>query len=260
MKIALRLLSIAITAFLLQAAPTFAAENSADNFTKVDDLDDSEFEIDSVQSTAQPSDPLEKYNRKIHNFNEHFDRYFFRHIALAYRESLPNQVRKSIRNFITNIYLPISFVNSLAQGKIDNSLATFSHFLINTTLGVGGLFDVASKKQIRYNQEDFGQTLGHYNFGAGAYLVLPFLGPSSTRDFSGMIVDKSVNPLDFGLIEFRGEEFLDPDYRFALSGVNAVDKRESLLDLVDDIRKDSFDPYATIRSAYLQKRLNDIQN
>lgn len=249
-----------VTTLFLISHPALPSEIRTENFQSVDDLDDSEFDIPSANSSTI-YDPLEKFNRGVHEFNDRFDRYFFKHVATAYRKSLPEIMRKSIRNFITNLYLPISATNSILQGKVDNSLATFSHFLINTTLGIGGLFDVASKKQIRYTREDFGQTLGLYKASSGIYLVLPFLGPSSARDLSGMLVDKSVNPLDFGFVEFSGKkEMINVNFRIALSGVNAVDKRESLLDIVDDIRHDSFDPYATIRSAYLQKRQNDINN
>jgi phospholipid-binding lipoprotein MlaA len=253
----LRFFIITITAILLQSYASFAAATHS----KISDLDDAEFDIPSSQNSLQINDPLEKYNRKVHAFNDYFDRHIFRHVAIGYRNTLPGPVRQSIRNFITNIYLPISLFNSILQGKVDNSLATLSNFLINTTLGVGGLLDVAGSKNIHYRQEDFGQTLGHYNFSSGIYLVIPFLGPSSVRDFSGFIVDKSINPLDFDLVEYNGQEnVIRPEYRVALSSINAIDIRENLLGLLDDVNNDSFDPYATIRSAYLQKRLNDIKN
>jgi phospholipid-binding lipoprotein MlaA len=205
-------------------------------------------------------DPLEKYNRKIYAFNDTFDRYFFEYVAKTYRKSVPKSFRDTIRNFLTNLSLPISTFNSLLQGKTDNSLATFSNFLINSTIGIGGLFDVATKKGIRYNPEDFGQTLGHYGITSGAYLVLPVLGPSSTRDLGGLLVDKSVNPIEFNFLEVGGSENLvDVNYRLAIATASGVDKREGLIDIIDDIRRESFDPYATIRSAYLQKHTSDIK-
>ena len=210
---------------------------------------------------SNPNDPYEKFNRKIYSFNDAFDRYFFEHVAKAYRHGIPQPARKIIRNFLNNLSLPVSAVNSILQGKIDNSLATFSNFIINTTIGLGGMFDIAVQKGIFYKHEDFGQTLGHYGVGSGAYLVVPFLGPSSSRDFGGWLTDRGVDPLGFNLLEIGGKtDLVESNYRIALALMSGIDKRESLLDIVDDVRKDSFDPYATIRSAYLQKRENEIKN
>ena len=220
-----------------------------------------EFETYETADEKDIYDPYEKYNRKIYAFNDTFDRYFLEYVAKAYRDGVPQPARQTIRNFLTNLSLPISAMNSLLQGKVDNSLSTFSNFLINTTVGIGGLFDVATEKGIRYKSEDFGQTLGHYGKGPGAYLVIPFLGPSSTRDFTGWLADKSVNPLGFNLLQVGGKEgLIDSEYRIALLIASGIDLRESLIDIIDDLRIDSFDPYATIRSAYLQKRASEIKN
>lgn len=238
-----------------------SSESSATNPDSKPEFEDEFAEFESYGKELKIHDPFEETNRQIYEFNDAFDRHFFRHVALYYRKIFPNPVRRVVYNFISNLYVPISLFNSIIQGKVDNSLATFSHFLINSTLGIGGLFDVAGHKNVRYNNEDFGQTLGHYGLGSGVYIIIPFLGPSSTRDLAGLVVDKSINPMEFGLIEIAGHERLLPaDYRTGTSIISAVDKRERLLDLVDDIKKDSFDPYATIRSAYLQKRANEVEN
>jgi phospholipid-binding lipoprotein MlaA len=222
--------------------------------------DEDDFNFYDQQNVAAIYDPLEKLNRKIYVFNDFVDRYFVEYVAIAYRRGVPREARSSIRNVLDNLYAPISSVNSLLQGKPDNAMASFSNFLINSTVGVFGIFNVAKKKSIYYNKEDFGQTLGHYDIGSGAYLILPFFGPSSTRDFSGMAFDKSIHPLDFNFLEIGGRiNSVDYHYRIALSLISGIDKRESLLDIVDDVRKDSFDPYATIRSAYLQKRAAEIK-
>lgn len=222
--------------------------------------DDDEFETYETGDVIEIYDPLEKYNRKIYSFNDAVDRYFLEHVARTYRSVAPQTVRKSARNFLVNLSLPISALNSFLQGKVDNGLATFSNFLINTTIGVGGLFDVAGEKNLRYRQEDFGQTLGHYDIGSGAYIMLPILGPSTTRDFGGWSVDKAVNPLAFNAFDIAEKNLLTSEYRFGLIAASGIDTRESLIDVLDDIRADSFDPYATIRSAYLQKRATDIKN
>lgn len=232
---------------------TYAAPSNA--------LDEEDFESYEVTEAPEVYDPLEPLNRKIYVFNDYFDIYFLEHIALFYRKGVPASARNSIRNFLINLSLPFSALNSFIQGKSDNGLATFSTFLINSTVGIGGIFNVSGEKGIRYKAEDFGQTLGHYGVGTGAYLVLPFLGPSSTRDLSGQLVDKSINPLEFNFLEIGGKQnLIDIRYRLALAALGGIDRRESLIEIIDDIRIDSFDPYATIRSAYFQKRLTDINN
>ena len=227
---------------------------------QVDDLD-AEFADYEIENVQEVYDPYEKFNRKVFTFNDYFDRYFLEHIARFYRKEIPPKARYSIRNFLINLSLPISSFNSLLQGKTDNSLATISTFLINSTIGVVGLFDVAGERSIRYKLEDFGQTLGHYGAQSGAYLVLPFLGPSSSRDFTGLLTDKAINPIEFNVLEIGGRtNLIEANYRLALAAAAGIDTRESLLNIIDDIREDSFDPYATIRSAYSQKRLTDIKN
>jgi phospholipid-binding lipoprotein MlaA len=232
--------------------PKYSTNFSLDEDAEFDALATDEFII---------YDPLEKYNRKIYSFNDAFDRYFLEYVARAYRNGIPAPARISVHNFLNNLSLPLSAVNSLLQGRVDNTLATVSNFLINTTIGLGGLFDVAGQKGIFYRHEDFGQTLGHYGLSSGAYLMIPFLGPSSARDFGGYLSDKSVDPLGFNLLNIGGKQgFVDANYRLALAAVSGINTREGLLDVIDDIRKDSFDPYATIRSAYLQKRSTEIKN
>lgn len=223
--------------------------------------EDEEFAEFANENSIEIYDPLEKYNRKIYAFNDAFDRYFFEQITKAYHKAVHYKIRASIRNFITNLTLPLAATNSLLQGKIDNSLATISNFLINSTIGVGGLFDVASTKGIRYNAEDFGQTLATYGSGSGPYLIIPFLGPSSTRDFGGFLVDKSVDPFGFNAFDIgNGSRAFTADYRFGVNTTAAIDTRDKFLDTIDSIRTESFDPYATMRSAYLQKRNNEIKN
>ncbi len=241
--------------FSIVLASNCLAKVSMSNF------EDEEFEAFESSSQISIYDPFEKFNRKIFTFNEYADRYVTENIALFYRNALPKDARNIVRNFLTNITLPISLVNSLLQGKFDNSMATFSTFLINSSIGIAGIFDVAGEKSIRYQHEDFGQTLGFYGVGSGAYIMLPILGPSSTRDFCGMTFDKSINPLEFNFLAIGGEDNLfNPYLRMTLAALGGVDKRESLLDIISDIRKESFDPYATIRSAYLQKRFTDVKN
>ncbi len=223
--------------------------------------DQDEFDDYERNNVSEIYDPLEKINRKIYSFNDAFDRYFLEYIAEAYHGGVPQKARSLIRNFLINLTLPISAFNSLLQGKTDNSMATISNFLINSTVGIFGIYDIASKKGIRYKQEDLGQTLGYYGLNPGAYLMIPILGPSSTRDFGGWLIDKTVNPIELNLIEIGGkEDLIGANYRIGIATSSGIDKRESLLTIIDDVRRESFDPYATIRSAYLQKRASDVKN
>lgn len=243
-------LLLALLLFNIPAIPAFA-----------DDFDDKEFENFSSYNQQEIYDPLEKYNRKVFAFNDFLDRYCFEYVAKAYQSTIPKPIRNSIGNVLTNLTLPISAVNSVAQGKFKNAFSVTSSFLINSTVGIAGIFDVAGSNGIFYKTEKFSNTLGHYGSGSGAYLMLPFLGPSSVRDFSGFVVDRVIDPMGFNYLEIGGKtDFIDAEYRYAYSILYAVDTRERLLEVMDDIRKDSFDPYATVRSAYLQRRKNEVEN
>lgn len=246
--------------FIIFTADFALAQNNSKTISPLpQDVSEDEFAEFDTPDKAEIYDPLEKINRKIYVFNDGFDRYFLQHASNAYRAGVPQMGRKGIRNFLNNLTLPLSAINSLLQGKVDNGLATFSNFLINSTVGVLGFRDVANEKEIFYHYEDFGQTMGHYNLGSGAYLMVPFLGPSSTRDFSGFVTTKLISPDSFNILEIGGgENIVAPGYLVSLTMISVVDLRESLDQTINDIRQDSFDPYATIRSAYLQKRANDI--
>ncbi len=219
--------------------------------------------LEAEKFLSQPTikDPYERLNRKIFRFNDLADHYLLEAVARSYRSILPKPVRKTIANFSTNLTLPISALNSFAQGKTDNGLANFSTFLINSTIGVFGLFDIAGKKGIAYRREDFGQTLGYYKINSGNFLMLPFLGPSSTRDLTGLLIDKSVDVFSFNALKIGGSyNFIDSKYRIISSSFSTINTREGLIEIIDSIRKDSLDPYSTVRSAYYQRRVVEIKN
>lgn len=233
---------------------SMAQENEAD-FEKEFSKFESEINKGSIH------DPFENFNRKVYKFNDTIDRYFIEHIARAYKKSIPKKARISVRNFLDNLTLPISALNSFAQGKLDNGLATISSFVINSTIGLGGFVEIARTKGIAYEREDFGQTLGYWGVGSKNFLMLPLFGPSNTRDLSGFIFDRSIDPTGFNVLKIGGNsDFINNDYRIFNTAIKTIDNREELLDIIDNVRKDSFDPYATIRSAYLQRRLAQIDN
>lgn len=265
LKSCLKIFFITVASLLIFDC-ALAAKNKANIQTALlldtpaqDSFDDEfNFEEYSNENKLEIYDPLEKINRKIYVFNDQFDRYFLQYVVKVYRSGVPNQGRKGIRNFLNNLTLPLSAINSLLQGKVDNSLATFSNFLINSTLGGLGFADVAGEKEIFYNYEDFGQTMGYYNIGSGAYLMLPLLGPSTLRDFSGYAANRAISPDGFNMLEIGNDrKIVETEYLISLTALSIIDTRESLTQTIDDIRKDSFDPYATVRSVYLQRRANE---
>lgn len=206
-------------------------------------------------------DPFEPFNRKVFAINETLDKYFAEPVVKEYRKQVPRPIRNSVRSFLNNLSAPFSVINSLLQGDGHNAMASFSSFLINSTVGIAGIFDVAGDKNIQYNQEDFGQTLAKYGSGSGPYLVLPVVGPSNLRDFTGFVTEKLVNPLTFNALDIGGKrELVNSHISLFLALSSGIDTRESLIEVLDDMRKNSFDTYATIRSAYLQRRKSLTQN
>lgn len=250
-KMVKKILPIFILIFSI--SNSYANENSSN----VDEF--AEYEKEFSTSEEEVYDPFEKVNRKIFVFNDFIDRNVLTPVARAYGNYVPKVLRKSIHNFTNNLTLPISTLNSFAQGKVDNGLATFSNFLINTTLGVGGIFDVAGNKNITYEEEDFGQTFGHYGAKSGPYLMLPLIGPSNLRDVTGSGFSTAVDPMGFNLFQVGGSRnYVSAELRISNTLFSSVDKRESLLKVTDDLRKESFDLYATVRSLYIQTRTTKI--
>lgn len=197
-----------------------------------------------------PWDPLEPVNRKVYRFNETFDRYATRPVAQAYRENTPSPVRRGIGNFFDNARYPITVVNSYLQGKFLRGTSGLARFVVNTTAGVAGLFDVATPLGLEAHDEDFGQTLGVLGLGQGPYLMLPFLGPSTGRDLIGAGVDQYANPLN--LID-------DTATRILVQAVYLIDLRAGFLGLDRSVRR-AFDPYSFMRTAYLENRRKEVHD
>lgn len=197
-------------------------------------------------------DPLEPVNRAIFRFNNTLDRYALEPVARGYRKVAPQPVRRSVRNFLSNLRSPVVFANDVLQGERDRAGVTLARFMINTTLGVAGLFDAASTFGYTGHSEDFGQTLGSWGVDSGPFLMLPLIGPSTTRDTAGLVGDYFADPLNLCCI--------DSPERWARRGSEVVSDRETNLELVEDARRSSIDLYSTVRSAYAQNRRNEILN
>jgi phospholipid-binding lipoprotein MlaA len=206
-------------------------------------------------ATQADKDPLEGMNRGIYKFNDVTDKAFFKPVATAYKTITPTPIRTGFNNFFSNLGSITTVLNDLLQFKFASAFTDAGRFIINSTFGVAGFIDVAAMDKIENHKEDFGQTLGHWGVGNGAYLVLPFLGPSSLRDTTGLVVDTATtDPITY--THNIGEIRLHNQLRAA----QFLDKRTELLtatDLVDDA---SLDPYAFTRDAYLQRRASLVQD
>nr|WP_152600011.1 MlaA family lipoprotein [Lysobacter dokdonensis] len=192
----------------------------------------------------QAYDPWEPFNRKMHTFNNAIDRIIAKPLAKAYVKVVPRPVRLGVSNFFSNLYQPLSALNSLLQGKPKQAGQAMGRFALNITLGLGGIFDPASDAKLPRISEDFGQTLGVWGWKQSRYVELPLFGPRTVRDLFGMAGDSP-----FGLL--RGVE--EDRIRIFLQGLQLVDVRTQLL-AVDAMREGAADDYALVRDAWLQRR------
>lgn len=195
-------------------------------------------------------DPLEFLNRRIFWFNDKVDKMALKPLAKGYRWVVPRWGRDRVHSVLENLSTPIYFFNAVMQGDVDQSFTSFWRFFMNTSFGIGGMFDIATLTSLEARQEDFGQTLGFYGMGPGPYLVLPILGPSTLRDATGRFVDSTVDPFNY----------VDQEFILTRHAVGAIDTREGLLEVIDQIEENSIDPYASMRSIYLQNQDEKVRN
>ena len=198
---------------------------------------------------ADPRDPWEPYNRSMTRFNESVDSAILKPVATVYKQVLPQPVRTGVGNFFGNLGDAWSFVNNVLQAKPEGALHSFWRVVINTSIGIGGLFDPASEMKLERHREDFGQTMGRWGVPPGPYFVLPVLGPSTVRDSAGLVVD------------FKGSaigQIHDVPVRNSLTATQIVDTRARVLGVGEMIDSAALDPYTFTRDAYLQRRRNDI--
>ncbi len=208
-----------------------------------------------IEEADEENDPLELLNRFGFSFNLALDTFIFKPGAATYQFLLPVEVRDSVRNALRNLSTPVVLANDLLQGELDRAETTVVRFFVNSTVGLLGLFDVAADWGYPYHDEDFGQSLAVHGVGEGFYLVLPILGPSNPRDGIGRLVDTFLDPLTYVAQANDAEEYLLA--RTALAG---IDLRSRNIEALDDLKRDSIDFYARIRSLYRQSRANAISN
>jgi len=200
---------------------------------------------------AQKLDPWENWNRKVFGFNEVVDENVLVPVATAYKDVVPELVRRGISNVFNNVYDVWSSVNHLLQGKVISGLNGMMRVGVNTAFGLGGLLDPASEMGLTLDPEDFGQTLGVWGVGSGAYVVWPLLGPSTLRDTAGLPLDRSATPAT--LVDDSGA-------RVGIGSLQLINQRASLLGAGQLLDQIAFDKYTFLRDAYLARRRSLIHD
>lgn len=199
--------------------------------------------------TANPKDPLEPMNRSISRFNDTVDDYVLKPVSTTYRDATPELVQKGVRNFFNNLSDLWSTVNNGLQLKGRDTAESLMRFVVNTTVGIYGVFDVATPIGLQRHPEDLGQTLGYWGVPDGPYLVLPFFGPSTLRDTAAWPADTAMDPV---------RQHDDVPVRNSAIGLRTVQKRADLLKATELLGEASLDKYSFTRDAYLQLRRNQI--
>ncbi|WNH48742.1 VacJ family lipoprotein [Stenotrophomonas aracearum] len=205
---------------------------------------------DGAEASTSAYDPWEGFNRRVHAFNNVVDRAIARPLATAYTNVVPRFARTGVSNFFSNLRAPVTITNQLLQGRPGDAWDSLGRFIINTTVGIGGLWDPASAGQVPRRSEDFGQTLGAWGWRSSRYVELPFFGPRTVRDVFGLAGDIPLSPI---------RTIEQDNIRIPLQGLQLVDMRSQLLAL-DDIRDNAVDEYALTRDAWLQRRNYQIVN
>lgn len=200
------------------------------------------------------SDPWEGANRNLYAVHDAIDQAVLEPLARGYRAITPRIFRTGVSNVLRNLRAPVTFANDVLQGEAERAGVTAARFGLNTTLGLGGLMDPATDLGFELHDEDFGQTLGAWGVEAGPYVFVPLMGPTTVRDAAGRIVDIAFDPLSWADVE-------DADTARSVRTVaTAVSTRESLIESVDDLRENSFDPYVSIRTTYTLLRQSAVRN
>jgi phospholipid-binding lipoprotein MlaA len=201
------------------------------------------------------NDPAEPFNRAMYDVHQAIDGAILRPINAAYRV-LPPPVRNSVSSILSNIRTPVVLINDMLQGQSERAGETLGRFVINTTIGLGGIFDVADRYfGVPVHYEDFGQTLATFGVGEGPFLFIPILGPSNMRDLVGLGLDTAAQPLNW-----FGQGLAVDILAGVRGGAVVLDNRDYYFDVIDDMNRTSLDPYATVRTARRQARETAIAN
>jgi phospholipid-binding lipoprotein MlaA len=207
----------------------------------------------STTTSSDQNDPYEATNRKIFELNQSFDKHVALPVAVFYNETIPEPARNGVHNLLVNLDLPVTFLNDVFQGEAKLAVDTLGRFVVNSTVGIGGLMDVAAKTGIPEHESDFGETLAEYGVDEGPFLVLPLLGPSNPRDAVGYVADVFLDPTAY--VTFRSDTY----FRLGRTTLKIVDIRARNVDALNELERTSVDLYATERSLYRQHREAEIR-
>jgi phospholipid-binding lipoprotein MlaA len=246
-----------------------SAEGSLNEDTGVEDELFDPFDESSGDTQMEEYDPLEPVNSAVFEFNYRLDKYVVKPVAKVYNFFIPPDVQQSFSNVFQNIRFFPRLLNNLLQAKFEGAGIEMSRFLINSTLGVGGLFDPAGIMfELKTPSEDLGQTLGTYGVGPGPFLMVPFFGPFTLRDGMGFIGDGLLDPFNWFVLPFIKTNSIPQlvqdrsnirTIRFGLTGGEAVNFRALNLEKFQGVEEGTLDLYGAVRNGYLQQRLNAIQ-
>jgi len=228
------------------------------NQSIVSQLDESdEFDNEFEDEEKEVFDPLEGYNRWMTSVNDNIYIYAFDPVSRGYAVVVPKPARVGLSNAFDNLKFPIRFTNNLLQLKFDHSIKELGRFMINSTIGVLGLFDVAKAGGVEAYPEDFGQTLGHYGVGSGFHIVLPFFGPSNLRDSLGFAVDTAISPTTNASLKYQIPD--NTEKALGLSTLYYLNKNSLHPGEYESLKKDALDVYTFFRDSYEQKRAKEIK-
>jgi phospholipid-binding lipoprotein MlaA len=205
---------------------------------------------------ASANDPLEPMNRAVFRFDGTFDKYVVLPAAGFYLQDMPVPLRKGLHNTVANLDLPVTFTNDILQGEISHAGETLVRFVFNSTVGLGGIMDVATPAGLPAHTSDFGQTLARLGIGEGPFLVLPVIGPDPPRDLLGDVVDLAIDPVTYIPAAWPWSDRIG--VAVGLHVINPFESHARNIFLRQELEKYSLDPYATMRSTYRQIRAREI--
>ena len=238
-----------ITIFLINLIFTFGAIADTDGEKNL-----------SKKNNGPVKDCFEGLNRATFALNQSLDKAIFKPVAKGYRK-LPSSVRSGTSNVLVNLSSLITIPNNILQGQFKTAGINTGRFIVNTTVGILGIIDVAEKMNFpEYNKEDYGQTFGAWGIGPGCYVVLPVLGPSTIRDAAGSFVNIMGGDPYYNVSNHGNNEYLDDDVYITTKIISGIDFRAKNIDSIDNLQKNSMDFYASVRSLYLQDRQKKIAN
>ena len=238
-----------ITIFLINLVFTFGAIADTDGEKNL-----------SKKNNGPVKDCFEGLNRATFALNQSLDKAIFKPVAKGYR-NLPSSVRSGTSNVLVNLSSLITIPNNILQGQFKTAGINTGRFIVNTTVGILGIIDVAEKMDFpEYNKEDYGQTFGAWGIGPGCYVVLPILGPSTVRDATGSFVNIMGGDPYYNVSNHGNNEYLDDDVYITTKIISGIDFRAKNIDSIDNLEKNSMDFYASVKSLYLQDRQKKIAN